>query len=126
MGSLITAVFVYLGVVYSAKIARDKDEALQDARMLQFEEKNKMTFDRIEEKIVELTKAQSKHNNLMERTFLLEKMQGEMSRDMKTLYNNINEVKQDVKEMRSDIESIERDVAAIKQEEIRLEGKINK
>lgn len=85
---------------------------------------NKITFNHIEEEIVALTKAQAKHNNLMERTYGLEKAQAELSRDVKTLYNNLDDVKGDVRDVRSNVDTIIKDVADIKASEVRLEERI--
>ena len=47
----------------------------------------------IETKIDTLSKRVEKHNNMVERTYILE-------RDMKTAFNQIEEIKRDIKELK--------------------------
>ena len=53
-------------------------------------------MDFIKSSIDNLAKKQDKHNNVIERTFILE-------RDMKTVYNNIAEIKANVKHAESQV-----------------------
>ena len=54
-------------------------------------------MDFIKSSIDNLAKKQDKHNNVIERTFILE-------RDMKTVYNNITEIKANVKDVETKVD----------------------
>jgi len=126
ISSAIVALFTLLGVVYSSKKAQSKNEALIEAKMDKMQEINKMTFSRIEEKIVDLTKAQERHNSVIERTYNLEKEMGEANRSLKSAFNNIDELRSDVREVRTTVDGLDKQVTDIKLAGARLEEKLNK
>lgn len=92
-----------LGVIYSAKNTKKVNEVVI---------KNQM--DNITNQIKALEVKMEKHNAVVERTFLLEKAQAEQTRDIKTLYNHIEDIKTDVKEVRTDIEKINSNINEIR------------
>jgi len=104
-----------VGVIYSAKNAKKVNDVMM---------KNQM--DNIANQIKALEVKQDKHNSVIERTFLLEKAQAEQTRDIKTLYNHVDEIKSNVKEVRGDIDALSKDINEVKECEIRLEGKFAK
>lgn len=104
-----------IGVIYSAKNARKVNDVMI---------KNQM--DNIASQIKTLEVKQDKHNSTIERTFLLEKQQAETSRDIKTLYNHVDEIKCDVKDVRNDIDMLSKNVNEVKECEIRLESKVSR
>ena len=57
-------------------------------------------------RIAELEKKVDKHNTIIERTYIVE-------RDMKTVFNNVEEIKKD-------IENLKEEVKEIREEEIKL------
>lgn len=71
----------------------------------------------IMEQIKALELKQDKHNQVIERMYIIERTQGEAQRDMKTLYNAVDEVKEDMGHLHTAIDEI-------KEKEIRLEGRI--
>lgn len=79
MGEIIVAVLALIGSVIGSALANNKTQALIGYR------------------IDELEKKVEKHNQVIERTVVLE-------RDMKTAFNRIDEVRNDVKELRKEIE----------------------
>lgn len=87
-------------------------------------------MDFIRDSIDNLAKKQDKHNNVIERTFILE-------RDMKTAYNNIADIKTNVKDVEAKVDKtsqelrdkwdlINENISALKEEEIKLQGKVEK
>lgn len=78
-GEIIVAVLALIGSVIGSALANNKTQALIGYR------------------IDELEKKVEKHNQVVERTVVLE-------RDMKTAFSRIDEVQNDVKELRKEIE----------------------
>ena len=87
-------------------------------------------MDFIKSAIDNLAKKQDKHNNVIERTFILE-------RDMKTVYNNIAEIKVNVKDVENKVDKtsqelrdkwdlVNENINALKEEEIKLQSKVEK
>ena len=87
-------------------------------------------MDFINSSIDNLAKKQDKHNNVIERTFILE-------RDMKTVYNNIAEIKANVKDVGNKVDKtsqklreknnkINENINTLKEEEIKLQSKVEK
>lgn len=79
MGEIIVAVLALIGSVIGSALANNKTQALIGYR------------------IDELEKKVERHNQVVERTVVLE-------RDVKTAFNRIDEVRNDVKELRKEIE----------------------
>lgn len=101
------------GVIYSARASKKASDAVM---------KNQM--DNIANQIKALEVKQDKHNQVIERTYNLEKAQAETSRDIKTLYNHVDEIKGDIKEVKGDMDTLNKSVNEVKECEIRLEGKM--
>lgn len=101
------------GVIYSARASKKASDAVM---------KNQM--DNIANQIKALEVKQDKHNQVIERTYNLEKAQAETSRDIKTLYNHVDEIKGDIKEIKGDMDTLNKSVNEVKECEIRLEGKM--
>ena len=87
-------------------------------------------MDFIKSSIDNLAKKQDKHNNVIERTFILE-------RDMKTVYNNIAEIKVNVKDVENTVDKtsqeirekwdlVNKNINDLKEEEIKLQSKVEK
>ena len=87
-------------------------------------------MDFIKSSIDNLAKKQDKHNNVIERTFILE-------RDMKTVYNNIAEIKANVKDVETKVDKtsqelrdkwdlVNENINTLKEEEIKLQRKVEK
>ena len=87
-------------------------------------------MDFIKSSIDNLAKKQDKHNNVIERTFILE-------RDMKTVYNNITEIKANVRDVENKVDKTTQELRekwdlvnennnALKEEEIKLQKKKKK
>lgn len=87
-------------------------------------------MDFIRDSIDNLAKKQDKHNNVIERTFILE-------RDMKTAYNNIADIKVNVKDVEIKVDKtsqelkdkwdlINKNINSLKEEEIKLQAKVEK
>ena len=87
-------------------------------------------MDFIKNSIDNLAKKQDKHNNVIERTFILE-------RDMKTVYNNITEIKENVKDVENKVDKtsqelrdkwdlVNKNINDLKEEEIKLQSKVEK
>ena len=79
IGEVVVAILALIGSVIGSALANNKTQALIGYR------------------IDELEKKVEKHNQVIERTVILE-------RDMKTAFNRIDEVRSDVKELRKEIE----------------------
>lgn len=79
IGEVVVAVLALIGSVIGSALANNKTQALIGYR------------------IDELEKKVEKHNQVVERTVILE-------RDMKTAFNRIDEVSNDVKELRKEME----------------------
>lgn len=77
MGEIIVAVLALIGSVIGSALANNKTQALIGYR------------------IDELEKKVERHNQVVERTVVLE-------RDMKTAFNRIDEIRNDVKELRKE------------------------
>lgn len=77
MGEIIVAVLALIGSVIGSALANNKTQALLVYRL-----------DELEKKV-------EKHNQVVERTVILE-------RDMKTVFNRIDEIHNDVKELRKE------------------------
>lgn len=77
MGEIIVAVLALIGSVIGSALANNKTQALLVYRL-----------DELEKKV-------EKHNQVVERTVILE-------RDMKTVFNRIDEINNDVKELRKE------------------------
>jgi len=104
-----------VGVVYTAKSTKNANDAVFNAKL-------ETLFDKIDA----LEVKQDKHNSIIERTFLLEKNQAEQGRDIKTLYNHIDDVKGNIKDVNANVDSLKKTIDEVKECEIRLEGKVNK
>lgn len=87
-------------------------------------------MDFIKSSIDNLAKKQDKHNNVIERTFILE-------RDMKTVYNNITEIKANVRDVENKVDKtsqelrdkwdlVNENINTLKAEEIKLQSKVEK
>ena len=87
-------------------------------------------MDFIKSSIDNLAKKQDKHNNVIERTFILE-------RDMKTVYNNITEIKANVRDVENKVDKtsqelrdkwdlVNKNINDLKEEEIKLQSKVEK
>ena len=87
-------------------------------------------MDFIKSSIDNLAKKQDKHNNVIERTFILE-------RDMKTVYNNITEIKANVRDVENKVDKtsqelrdkwdlVNENINSLKAEEIKLQSKVEK
>lgn len=87
-------------------------------------------MDFIKSSIDNLAKKQDKHNNVIERTFILE-------RDMKTVYNNITEIKANVRDVETKVDKtsqelrdkwdlVNKNINDLKEEEIKLQSKVEK
>ena len=87
-------------------------------------------MDFIKSSIDNLAKKHDKHNNVIERTFILE-------RDMKTVYNNIAEIKANVKDVENKVDKtshelrdkwdlVNENINTLKEEEIKLQSKVEK
>ena len=87
-------------------------------------------MDFIKSSIDNLAKKQDKHNNVIEITFILE-------RDMKTVYNNITEIKANVRDVENKVDKtsqelrdkwdlVNKNINDLKEEEIKLQGKVEK
>lgn len=87
-------------------------------------------MDFIKSAIDNLAKKQDKHNNVIERTFILE-------RDMKTAYNSIAEIKANVRDVENKVDKtsqelrdkwdlVNENINALKEEEIKLQSKVEK
>ena len=87
-------------------------------------------MDFIKSSIDNLAKKQDKHNNVIERTFILE-------RDMKTAYNSIADIKVNVREVENKVDKtsqelrdkwdlINESINSLKEEEIKLQSKVEK
>lgn len=79
IGEVVVAILALIGSVIGSALANNKTQALIGYR------------------IDELEKKVEKHNQVVERTVVLE-------RDMKTAFNRIDEVSNDVKELRKEME----------------------
>ena len=77
IGEIIVAVLALIGTIIGATTASNKTQALLGYRL-----------DQLEAKV-------EKHNQVVERTVVLE-------RDMKTAFNRIDEIRNDVKELRKE------------------------
>lgn len=77
MGEIIVAVLALIGSVIGSALANNKTQALIGYRL-----------DELEKKV-------ERHNQVVERTVVLE-------RDMKTAFNRIDEIRNDVKELRKE------------------------
>ena len=87
-------------------------------------------MDFIKSSIDNLAKKQDKHNNVIERTFILE-------RDMKTVYNSIAEIKANVRDVENKVDKtsqelrdkwdlVNKNINDLKEEEIKLQSKVEK
>lgn len=79
MGEIIVAVLALIGTIVGSALANSKTQALIGYRL-----------DELEKKV-------EKHNQVVERTAILE-------RDMKTAFNRVDELRNDVKGLREEIE----------------------
>lgn len=79
IGEVVVAILALIGSVIGSALANNKTQALIGYR------------------IDELEKKVEKHNQVIERTVVLE-------RDMKTAFNRIDEARNDVKELRKELE----------------------
>lgn len=79
IGEVVVAILALIGSVIGSALANNKTQALIGYR------------------IDELEKKVEKHNQVIERTVVLE-------RDVKTAFNRIDEVRNDVKELRKEME----------------------
>ena len=108
--SLIIGVFgpilTLIGVIYTTNKQNNKRDAIVDEKINQ-----------IGEKITDLKKAQDKHNSLIERCYILEKTQAEQQRDIKTLFNTTDEIKENVRDVTATVDTI-------RENEIKLESRI--
>ena len=87
-------------------------------------------MDFIKSSIDNLAKKQDKHNNVIERTFILE-------RDMKTVYNSMAEIKANVRDVENKVDKtsqelrdkwdlVNENINTLKEEEIKLQSKVEK
>ena len=87
-------------------------------------------MDFIKNSIDNLAKKQDKHNNVIERTFILE-------RDMKTVYNSMAEIKANVRDVENKVDKtsqelrdkwdlVNKNINDLKEEEIKLQSKVEK
>lgn len=115
IGSIVVGLLSFLGIWYTSNSNRKAYEAVNDEKMKQ-----------ISGKIDALEVKQDKHNSVIERTFILEKQNAEQNRDIKTLFNNINEMKDDIKDVKEEVEEVKGSVHKIEIGETRLEEKLIK
>lgn len=115
IGSIVVGLLSFLGIWYTSNSNRKAYEAVNDEKMKQ-----------IANKIDSLEVKQDKHNSVIERTYILEKSQAETNRDIKTLFNNLDDIKSDVKEVKEEVEDVRNSVHKIELGETRLEEKLVK
>ena len=75
-------------------------------------------------RVQQLEEKQDKHNNVIERTYKLEKDMASTDRDMKTAFNQIADIKNTVGKMEDNLEKINGDMQALRETEVRIETQI--
>ena len=124
ISSIVIGILTLIGVLYANNSTRKKTDAIHEMQLKQMGEKHEMQLNEIKGDIKRLEEKQDRHNEVIERTFKLEKTQEAQSRDIKTLYNNVDDMKGNIKDIHSDIDNINRSVTTIRENEIRLETKV--
>lgn len=104
VGSIVVALGGFLGVYISNK----KSTAVWQYRL------------------EELEKKQTKHNNLIERVYELEKRTNEQEKDIQALRSDLLEIKTDIKDLKHHIEKVGDLVNEMKTKNARLEEHIKK
>lgn len=102
LGTVIVGVLAFAGTY----ISNHKSNAIWQYRVQQLEEK------------------QDKHNNVIERTYKLEKDMVSQERDMKTAFNQINDIKTSVGKVREGIEKLNGEMQGLRETEVRIETQI--
>jgi len=106
-----------VGVMISSKRAMDRSEMLQVARLEKIEELNAMNYKQISERIENLSVLQNKHNNLMERTFNLEKQQTETNRTIKEMTSELEGLKINSRVITEKVDKLSVEAAQVKLEQ---------
>lgn len=99
VGTIVVALLAFAGTY----ISNQKSNSIWQYRVQQLEEK------------------QDKHNNVIERTYELEKKAAEQDRDLKTAFNQIGDVKTTVSEMKTNMNKLTSEIQSIKETEVRIE-----
>lgn len=102
VGTIVVALLAFAGTY----ISNQKSNSIWQYRVQQLEEK------------------QDRHNNIIERTYELEKKTGEQERDMKTAFNQISEVKENITEVKNKVSKLSGEIQSIKETEIRIETRM--
>ena len=126
VSACIVALISYAGTVKLNNANEIKKEKDGENRTGLLEQKLELFSQNISESIERLEKKQDKHNNLIERMYETEKTTAQQSRDIKTLYTNVSEIKSDIKDVRNDMEGLKKEVHALKEEDIKIETQLGK
>lgn len=95
IGNIIVAVLALIGTVCGSMMANNKLTAVIQAEVNANKELTKQQIDAVKEDIADLKKSQDKHNQVIERTVVVE-------RDLKTAFNRIDELCSDIKDLQKE------------------------
>lgn len=102
LGTVIVGILAFAGTY----ISNHKSNAIWQYRVQQLEEK------------------QDKHNNIIERTYKLERDMASQERDMKTAFNQIGDMKTSIGKMREGMEKLGEEMKNLRETEVRIETQI--